>query len=192
MKAFRTQVKIFARSAVPVEPYVPVFHRWIREHVLPDLLLDVVDYSHVADGPSVVLIGHAVDYALDSGGGELGLLHARKREAPPEGERVSDALRRAVHACLLLEREPGVEKSLGFRSDELLIRIADRLAAPNDDSTLQEVLPSLTQALEPAYGKASLELSRVGTPREMFSVRIKAKSAPSLGQLLERLGGPPA
>ena len=147
MQPSKLQVKLFASENGDVERYVPVFHRWIRDNVLGELVLDVVDYRHVTDGPAVVLIGHAVDYALDLGGGELGLLHVRKRDALPESERLADALRRALRVAVLLEREPGLEQPLAFRGDRLLIRVTDRLAAPNTDETLRSHVSNILEKL---------------------------------------------
>jgi hypothetical protein len=164
-----------------------VFHRWIRDSVLGELLIDVVDYSHVANGPEVVLLGHASDYMLDRQGGRLGLLYASKREPASDEGSFLPALRRALRACLLLEREQGPEP-LAFRSDELLIRINDRLIAPNTDETFRRFEPALKAALERLYTGGGFELRRVGEPRDLFSVAVRASSAPPLGELAARVG----
>jgi hypothetical protein len=181
----KIQLKLFTKDDVPVEGYVPVFHRWIRERVLDELMIDVVDYSHVADGPHVVLIGHEVDYALDRGRGKLGLLFVHKRG--PRPERLSHALARAVKAALLLEAEKGAEHPLKFRSDALLIRIADRLNAPNTDATYERLLPGLKRDLEALFGAGKFELKRVGSAREPFTVEVKAEGAAPLADLAKRL-----
>jgi hypothetical protein len=186
MQASKYQVKVFANDSVNVEEYIPVFHRWIRENLLGELLIDVVDYSHVTAGPDVVLIGHAADYVLDRAAGRLGLLYARKRDGSAGASGLTEALRRAFSACAHLQREPGVRHSLAFRTDELLVRVADRLAAPNTDETFERCVPELRQALQPLYGSTTFELRRVGSPRELFSVEVKAEGAPPISTLLER------
>jgi len=65
-----------AQSAAPRPPVlleraIPVFHRWIQERSLDELMVDVADYTHVPDGPGVVLVCHDAIYSLDTGGGEL-------------------------------------------------------------------------------------------------------------------------
>lgn len=187
MQADKVQVKVFSSTSIGVESYVPVFHRWIRDSVLSELLIDVVDYSHVANGPEVVLLGHGSDYVLDRQGGRLGLLYASKREPATDEGPFVPALRRAIKACLLLEREQGPEP-LAFRSDELLIRINDRLRAPNADETFRRVGPALKAALEGLYGGVGFELRRVGEARDLFSVEVRAPSAPQLGELATRIG----
>lgn len=176
----KIQIKLFAEQDVHVEDYVPVFHRWIRESVLTETLVDVVSYTHVADGPAVVLIGHERDYALDRGGKRLGLLVSHKRGAPVD---FRQALARAAKAAKLLEGDTGPAKPIRFRTDELVVRLADRLNAPNTDETYERMLPELRSAFESVYG-SSLELARIGAPRELFTVRVSGGGkAPELAEL---------
>jgi hypothetical protein len=153
--------------------------------VLDELLIDVVDYSHVPDGPHVALIGHAADYALDRARGNLGLLFAHKRG--PKPQRLGGALLRAFKVALLLEAETAAKHPLRFRSDSVLIRVADRLAAPNTDATYGKLLPELERDLKKLYGAGRFETRRVGGPRELFSVEIRAEGAPPLADLVQRL-----
>ncbi|MFO7177555.1 MAG: hypothetical protein DIU78_002540 [Pseudomonadota bacterium] len=180
----KIQVKLFAAEDVNVEEYVPVFHRWIRERVLGELLIDVVDYTHVTDGPHVVLIGHESDYVLDRGNGRLGLLYVHKRGPRPEN--LLAALRRALEVGKRLETE-AVSEPLRFRTDRILVRIADRLAAPGNDETYARLVPAFRAELERVYDQP--EVVRVGNPRELFTVEARAAVAPSLDELLQRLNG---
>jgi hypothetical protein len=191
MDSLRLHLKFYAEpSALELEAVVPVFHRWIRERVLSELMIDVVDYGHVKDGPGVVLIGHGSDYYLDSGEGRLGLLYSRKRAAPPPDERLGDAFRRALNACRLLEQEKDLP--LKFRTDELLLRVPDRLHAENSEAGFSALKAELTPFLEQLYAGGSTSIERTGGEKEPLSVKIRAESAPGIAALLERLGGPPA
>jgi hypothetical protein len=183
MFAEKVQVKLFASVDTHAEAYVPVFHRWIRDNVLNELLIDVVDYSHVAEGPEVVLLGHASDYVLDRGEGRLGLLYAAKREPESAEGSFVPAIRKALRAARLLGAEPGVKQPLSFKTDSLLIRIADRLKAPNNEETLARVEPALRSALATIYGDISARITRVGTPRDLFSVEVTIPGAPALDKL---------
>lgn len=183
MAISKFQVKVFAERETHAEDYVPVFHRWIRDGVLDELMIDVVDYSHVQDGPVVVLIGHDSDYSLDRGGGQLGLLYANKRKADVT---VARALGRALSVAALVAQEAGPKEPIRFRTDELLVRVADRLFAPNTDDTYERLLPELRAALTPLYGENGFELSRVGAGRELFTVRVRASNPPSFDVLRER------
>ncbi|HVU49216.1 MAG TPA: hypothetical protein VHL80_00940 [Polyangia bacterium] len=193
MDAHKLQLKLYATPAsargFDPESVIPVFHRWIKDRVLPELTIDVANYGHVPAGPGVVLIGHGSDYFLDEGEGRLGLLHNRKRAGFAPGERLTDLARRALHAAALLEKDLGGK--LAFATNELLFRINDRLAAPNTDATFAAVRGEL-EALGQQLFAGPFELQRVGGPKELFAVRFKSGATPTLATLLERAGGPPA
>jgi hypothetical protein len=193
MEAKKLQVKFFLEEQrVNLEQIVPVFHAWIRERKLgSEMLVDVADYAHVKDGPGVVLIGDASDFYLDLGDGRPGLLYSRKRHAAEDPvERVQDALRRALNACLLLENETALSPRFRFRTDEVLLRVSDRLRAENSDAGFSRARPVLEQAFTKLYGKAP-SLERQGGERELLTVKVSAPGAPDAKTLLERLGGAP-
>jgi hypothetical protein len=192
MEAHKLQVKIFADAGTGVtsETFIPIFHSWIKHHVLPELMIDVANYGHVPKGPGVVLIGHASDYFMDETEGRFGLLHNRKREAPPPGDRLSDAFRRALHAAALLEREAVMAGKLRFSTNEFLFRINDRLAAPNTDATFDAVKPEL-EAFAAKLFAGPFELGRAGDSKDLFGVTIVTPAKEDLGVLLSRIGGPP-
>jgi len=187
MPSQKIQVKIFAECAPDTVDYVAVFQRWIRDHSLEELLIDVVDYSHVADGPEVALIGHESDYVMDRAEARLGLLCFAKRVPASAENPYLGAIRRAVRACRLLENENSIAAPLRFRSNELQIRIADRLSAPNTDATFEREAPALRAALARLYGSAPFTLERYGSARELFGVRVSAPAAPPLAELASRL-----
>ncbi len=126
-----------------------------RNKLLPELMIDVANYAHVPKGPGVVLIGHGNDYFIDEGEGRLGLLYNRKRGAPEPGQRLADAFRRTLHAASLLESDATLAAGgakLRFRTDELLLRINDRLGAPNDDETFAAIKPELDGFCRELFG----------------------------------------
>ena len=63
----RFGLKLFLQSGQEVDPksLIPVFHRWIQTGAVGGLLIDVADYTHLAEGPSVLLVGHEGNYAFD-------------------------------------------------------------------------------------------------------------------------------
>jgi hypothetical protein len=194
MNAHKLQLKIYATpaaaKAVEVEAVIPVFHLWIKDHVLPELMIDVANYGHVPEGPGVVLIGHGTDYFMDLGEGRLGLLHNRKRTGPAEGERLSDLARRTLRAAALLEKEAALVGKLTFATNELLFRINDRLGAPNTDATFAALKGEL-EALGQQLFAGPFELARVGGPKDLFAARFKTATSAPLATLLERAGGVP-
>jgi hypothetical protein len=187
MQSNRLSVKVYAETAVPLEHFIPAFHRWIRERVLDELVIDVADYGHVQDGPSVLLVGHASDYCWDQSEGRFGVTYTRKRDAPAVTERLADAVRRAFNAARLLEREPGLE-GLRFKSDELLVRALDRLHAPPDATGFAELKTELDVLAGRLFPGASPSIERDGEPRDPLSARVRSSvGAGSVDDLYSRL-----
>jgi hypothetical protein len=195
MDAHKLQLKIYltpeSAHTVDLEAVIPVFHRWIKQRLLPELMIDVANYGHVPKGPGVVLIGHGADYFMDEGEGRLGLLHNRKRAGLAPNERLSDLARRTLHAASLLERDLALTGKIKFATNELLFRVNDRLAAPNSDATFAALKPELDALARTIFG-GPCDLTRVGGAKELFAVRFKSPTSAPLATLLERAGGPPA
>ena len=191
MLSERLQLKLYLEPSAhfEVEALIPVFHRFIREQLIKELLIDVVDYSHVPNGPGVVLIGHAADYYVGAMDGAFGLIYSRKRGAPAPDARLQDALRRLVNVARLLEQDSAL--GLHFKTSELSLRLVDRLHAPNDDVTFASTKAEVEQVFGRAYGAPVLVESLLEA-RGPLAVLIKAESSPALEALLEKLGGPPS
>jgi len=167
-------------ATVETEEFIPVFHRWITERVLPELLIDVADYSHVHEGPGVLLVGHDAIYSFDEGRGETGLLYSRRRETSPGlagidtlGQRLRSVLDSAFRACRLLEQEPGLEGRIAFNRHRLELRLNDRLAA-SDDGAAAALQTAFEQTLATAGVSVDgrpVAVERVGEPRERLTLR---------------------
>jgi hypothetical protein len=186
----RIGVKLYAADPglVEVDRFIAVFHDWIRRGAVPGLLIDVADYSHIHEGPGVMLIGHEADHALDLGEGRPGLLYQRKRDSRGDlRERLRQALTGAVVAAAEAEAEPGAGP-IAFRTDEFRVVLLDRLAAPNDEATLAALRPALEDVLAEAYPGREVTLERIGDDaREPFGVRVRVAGAPALAELRRRL-----
>lgn len=191
MKSEKLQIKFFARpnAAFDLEAVVPVFHRFIREHAFDELMIDVADYKHVHHGPGIALVGDANDYFLDEGEGRPGLLFSRKRHGSgPEG-RLREGFARALKACVLLEAAPELGGKLTFATNEISIRLPDRLRAPNDDASFAEVSSEVSALLDKLYGAGTFTIERGAPAPEALSLRVKTTAAPTLAALLAKLGG---
>jgi hypothetical protein len=187
MLSHKLKLKLYLQGseAFDAEPIVPVFHRFIRERVLPDeTLIDVTSYTHVPDGPGVLLIGHQSDYGLDFDEGRPGLLYFRKREAPAETDRLADAMKRTLRVAELLEKDPAFS-GRKFSTREVLVEVPDRLTSPNTDETLGRERNELQTFFETLLGPVTL--TREGGPREPFRVRVSAPTAGSLSSALGKL-----
>lgn len=191
MDAQRIVVKVYLEDrTVAPHDFIPVFHRWIQTHALDEVLIDVADYSHVHDGPGVLLICHEANYAIDLLDGRPGIVYARKRDVKGTWEeRVQSGFRAALTACRKVEGEVALAGKSRFSTKELLFRINDRLLAPNVAATFATVSPTLSSIAARLYGENGFELAHdTSDPDGLFTVRIRATGdAPSVAKLLERL-----
>jgi hypothetical protein len=172
-------VKVFAVSApsVKLQEFVPVFHAWIQKQIVKDhLLIDVHDYSHIYNGPGILLVAHEGNFSLDMEGGRLGLLYHRKQPlAGSLEERLRIIVDTALEGSLLLEQDSAAGAKLRFNRDELLIVTNDRLLAPNEEKTFSELRPVLNSALQPILGR-ELELTPAHhDSRDRFAVYCKSR-----------------
>lgn len=168
---------------------IPVFQRWIQKDSLEGVLIDVANYTHVDEGPGVLLLGHESNWSLDFGDGEPGLLYTRKREAMGDVEtRLKDAFRLALEACKLLEEEEGIENPILFDTRDFVFGINNRLLAPNDDETLQDVQAGLSQFFQWLFEGEKVELVRDQRKRSRFNVRVKVSREIPIDNLLAKLG----
>ena len=169
-------VKIYVEGDLTVdcERFIELFHRWIQDQALEELLIDVADYRHVPAGPSVVLIGHEADYSIDNTGNRYGLLYNRK--APLDGSnaaRLAQAFRSAANACQMLEAEFEENGPLKFSRQEFEIVINDRATAPNTPETFHACRGELEAFLTNLLGHSEFTLEQHTDPRSRFGVTVK-------------------
>ena len=172
------RVKLFAEDPVTIDlgDAIPVFHRWIRDRVLDELLIDVADYRHVPAGPGVVLVGHDALYSLDNGGRRLGLLYNRRTVLEGRtGDKLHAAFEAARRACRRLEAEPEFRGKLRFSDGECEVSVNDRALAPNTEQTWLALKGELEQFLSEIWLGRTYAVERAKDPRELF--RITAKVA---------------
>ncbi len=192
MDVKRIDVKVFATADSHVEPsaLIPVFHGWIQRGAIPnELLIDVADYGHVVDGPGVMLIGHEGQYGYDLMKGRPGLLYSSRRATIDGGYDavLRYALRQALQAAALLEQEESLQGKLKFNAGDVMVRINDRLLAPNEPSTWQAVEPDTRAVLGKVFGDGySVEPVSVSTP-DLFTLKVQAQAAAAPSALLARL-----
>jgi hypothetical protein len=169
-------VKIPVDGELAIEPgeLIPVFHRWVAEQSMPELLVDVADLRHVPSGPGVILVGSQADYSLDHSGGQWGLQYRRKDTLDGSNlDRLTQAFSAARHACERLERELGGR--IRFSRSKADVIINDRALVPNTDETREAVRPDFEQFARNAFGTGGVTVApQGGDPRRRFAVSISA------------------
>jgi hypothetical protein len=185
-------VKYFATdpSAVRLDAFIPVYHRWIQKQAVEGMLVDVADYGHLPQGPGVMLIAHEADYGMDQAEGPLGLLYIRKTPSSgPLSDRIAGGFRAALGACVKLENEPEFQGKLTFKAGGAVFIANDRLNAPNTEEAFGALRADLAAALAKVY-PSGVELRRISTdPRRRLTVEISSRDPVSdVSSLLARLG----
>jgi hypothetical protein len=184
----RLGIKLFAAGPSPValRDFVPVFHSWIQNQSMAGhLLIDVHDYSHIHNGPGILLVAHEANFSMDLAEGQMGLLYYRKQPAPGAlKDRIAAALRSTLSACSLLETEAVFEGKLRFRTDELLFLANDRLHAPNIAATLPLLQKEIAAGMESVLGEVSLTFQSLN-PKDRFAVKVRAGRTAPLKDLVQ-------
>jgi hypothetical protein len=166
--------------AIDPESVVPMFHDWIRAGAVEGLLIDVARYAHVPDGPGIVLIGHEGDYALDLAAGRPWLRYTLKRDndGSPR-ELVARSLSRLAEAAAQAALA-GLETDDG----EIVVRIYDRLRAPNDSAARVALTPEVTAGIGDVVGDVALRSSGLSDdPREPLGFRVLVEGGRPLADL---------
>ncbi len=198
MESLKYDLKLYLQdsSSVGLEEFIPIFHRWIQEQNLQEVLIDVADYRHVQHGPGVILVGHDAHYAMDLAEGRMGLLYSRRRETHPSRSAIQDVTERlssvfhcALTACQHLESETSFQGRLRFRGDTLLLRLNDRLLAAHTSEVYEDLRHWLEPFLAQLYPGVQVELECAAAAGSRLEVVIKAAGSPEVATLLERLGG---
>lgn len=186
----RLGVKFSLKQAPRLQPddILPIFQRWIQEHTVEGMLIDVIDYKHVPDGPGVVLIADEADYAYDLGDGQPGLHYIRKRDLPDD---FAAALPLVFHCAFkgaqALEAE--APDDLVFDYSSVKVSFLDRMTYRNEQAVFDDTRDELAAVMNDIYG-ITVDVSRVyEDPRRLFAVRVEAPSDEiDLNDISKRLG----
>ena len=92
--------------------FIPELHQWIQNDSIDDhLLIDVVDYSHIPDGPGIMLVAHEGHFSLDQEDLKPGLLYMRNKHISGSfKDRFNKVLSITIQTAQLL-RNNNIEKA---------------------------------------------------------------------------------
>jgi hypothetical protein len=103
-------------------------------------------------------------------------------------DRLWSVLQCALTAGQHLETDPAFQGQLRFRGDELLVRLNDRLLAPNTEAAYDELRQALEPFLATLYPDSRVAVEHVREGASRLTVVIKAAENPDVATLLSRLG----
>ena len=184
----KLNVKFFVADSnrVPLETFIHIFNSWIQAS--DGEYYDIADYSHLHDGPGVLLIAHEANISIDETGGRRGLLYNRKQLLQGSNqEKLRGVFQAALENCQRIEKEPSLQGKLRFTGSEVLFLINDRLVVPNTEETFHAVKPDLKNLGETLYGGSEFSLDHMADPKERLSVFMKTPHSFEVDTLLNNL-----
>ena len=185
----RCGLKVFFEPGAnpDVRAFIPIFHRWIQTGAVDGLLIDVADYTHLTDGPAVLLAGHEGNYAIDRTEGRLGLYYYRKQ---PAGGALADRLaligRTLLAAAVRLEKD-AAGGECRFAGNELQFVANDRLLAPPGPATVAALRPHLAAFLRRLFRDDAEDVPAPTDVRERVRLALRSRRGAALSELLERI-----
>ena len=189
MNLQKINVKIYLEKGqeIPMNTFIPIFHRFIQKNLLEGMLVDVAEYTHVHEGPGVLLIAHEGNYSVDETEGRRGMLYNQKR-APAKGgeDHLKTALRRALKACEVLEKKPELAGKLKFNPSRLRIFVNDRLETSNKNrgfSELEEVIRPLFEKLS----GSSIKLVPEMEPQKLTGFEVEIEKPLTVQDLIGKV-----
>jgi len=169
----RVCAKLYADRAVTIKDdvFVALFHEWIQQRTLASVLIDVADYTHVPDGPGVILVGHATTFALDRGDGRFGLLAQRRRPDSDTRTAIASVVRELLEVATRLEADERLEGSLVFDRAVVRVEVNDRLHTRNTDASFDDLAPIARDVIAEVLGSSAATIERVeNDPRDRLAL----------------------
>jgi hypothetical protein len=166
MPAIRVCVKLFSPEPPDLRDdlFLQIFHEWIRDRALDVVFVDVADYTHVPDGPGVMLVTSDVTFALDRSDGRFGLLAQQRRAVNGDvADAISGALRDAWTVAERLESDERLVGKVSFDRQAVRVEVNDRLNAPNTDASFAELAPAVRDGMQRVYPGRSVAVARATT-----------------------------
>ena len=187
----KLNVKFFVEppDTVPLTEFIDVFHGWIQ--ATDGDYHDVADYSHMQDGPGIVLIANHANVSIDETGNRRGLLFSQKsRLSGSNQEKLRSVFRDALENCRKLEEVPALRGKLRFAMNEALVSVNERLIGANSQESFDEIKNEIDVFAKQMFGSSDVSFERDSDPRRRLHVRMKTSAVLNLEQALANLRRP--
>jgi hypothetical protein len=180
--------KIHLSNSPSTEPseWFKVFNTWIPDG--PEVFIDVADYSHVGEGPVILLAGHKASFSLDLTGGRLGLLYDMRQ--PLEGDNATKLrgnLKRLLEGATRLEADATFKTAPAFDAGDLKLVLNNRAIAANTEANFNALKAEVAPLLDSLLGAGQYSVSRDTNPKQRLTLHIKSKGPVSAKAALGKL-----
>ena len=168
-------VKLFfnTNGSINSKDFIPVFHSWIQDNIFDDhLLIDVADYSHISDGPGVMLISHEGNFSLDQENQQPGIMYMRKTEiAGSFTERFNMVLSTVIKAANRLS-DNNISKQVDYKPNLFRFITNDRLYAENTANNQDLYKQNIQKALDGKYPDHQFEFGDVSDKNKRLAFTV--------------------
>lgn len=166
---------------ISVSDVVNLFHDWIREEDEDKVLLDVADYSHVPNGPGIILVGFYENIYFEINGKHPAFAVVYKR--PIDGDNTSKVKHVFSKAVIFANKfQQAFEGKVTLDTENIKLGLNDRYYKREDVEThLKESISKLDDSLNLGWEA----LSQDGRdPKKLPEVDVIAKTERNLGELV--------
>ena len=168
-------VKLFLNTNGSYESkdYIPVFHSWIQNNAVEDhLLIDVADYSHIQDGPGVMLVSHEGNFSFDKENQKLGIMYMRKTEIGGDFiQRFNKVLTTTIEAANRLSKN-NINKEINFIRNSIRFIANDRRIAENTSDNQKLYQDEVRKALVELYPTCEVEYEDISRKNERLAFTV--------------------
>ena len=168
-------VKLFfnTNGSFDSKDFIPVFHNWIQDKAIDDhLLIDVTDYSHIPDGPGVMLIAHEGNFSLDQERQQPGIMYMRKTEISGSFKQRFDMVLATVIKTANRLSGNDVCNQVNFISNSFRFIANDRLHAENTADNQDLYKQKIQKALDGRYPDSQFEFGDVSDENERLAFTV--------------------
>ena len=172
LQKFGIKFYLKEKEAYSPQDYIPVFHGWIQEQLIPNhLLIDVADYSHVKDGPGIMLIAHEGHFSLDQENNKPGMMYMRRMEYLGNfQERFDEVFSMSLHAVTLLCNKKELE--LDFHHNLFRFISNDRRLADNTRENQNLFQKEIDEILKSKFSNDKWNFSEVSKENERLGFTV--------------------
>ena len=169
-------IKLFFKpnGSYPSKDFIPVFHNWIQKNSVPDhLLIDVIDYSHIQDGPGIMLIAHEGQVSLDKENNSPGLLYLRTSKIEGDFQKRFEFVFATLLNTAKLLNNNEIGTNVDFETKAFRFIANDRLLAENNEDNQLILSEMFNEILEKNYPDAKWVIEDYSAMDERLAFTIK-------------------
>ena len=173
LQKFGIKLYLNANGSFDATDFIPVFHRWIQDKVVDDhLLIDVADYSHIPDGPGIMLVAHEGNISLDQKNHQPGIMYMRKTEMNGNfKERFNTVLITTIQVAQRLQNN-NINKNIDFVNNSFCFIANDRRLAENTLKNQNLYQDKVQQALAEVYPASGVDCESISSNNERLAFNV--------------------